>query len=191
MINFSHLEKITNGKNLLYTDDRQINTLCVDSRKATEDEGTLFFAISGERNDGHDYLRSLYKMGVRQFVVERSLEDLESFAGANILLVSSSIQALQSIAAFHRSQFSIPVDGDHRKQRQNNRQGMVISDLVKRQICCEKPRKLQFTDRRTVVCVADACTSSIGNLRGGNFPTRRDEKSRKNHSGQPLEFLQT
>jgi Alr-MurF fusion protein len=111
MINFSHLEKITNGKNLLYTDDRQINTLCVDSRKATQDEGTLFFAISGERNDGHDYLRSLFKMGVRQFVVEHSLEDLESFAGANIVLVSSSIQALQLIAAFHRSQFSIPVVG--------------------------------------------------------------------------------
>jgi alanine racemase len=111
MINFSQLEKITNGTNLLYSDDRQINTLCVDSRKATEDKGTLFFAIKGERNDGHDYLRSLYKMGVRQFVVERSSKDLESFAGANILFVSSSIQALQSIVAFHRSQFSIPVIG--------------------------------------------------------------------------------
>ncbi|HEY5917701.1 MAG TPA: Mur ligase domain-containing protein, partial [Chryseolinea sp.] len=96
MINFSHLEKITDGRNLLYTDDLQIVTLCVDSRKAAPDEGTLFFAIKGERNDGHDYLRSLYKMGVRQFVVEASLEDQEFFAGANIIHVSSSIQALQS-----------------------------------------------------------------------------------------------
>ncbi|HMG94554.1 MAG TPA: bifunctional UDP-N-acetylmuramoyl-tripeptide:D-alanyl-D-alanine ligase/alanine racemase [Chryseolinea sp.] len=111
MINFSQLEKITNGTNLLYADDRQINTLCVDSRKATEDEGTIFFAIKGDRNDGHDYLRSLYKMGVRQFVVEHSSKDLESFAGANILLVNSSIQALQSIVTYHRSQFSIPVIG--------------------------------------------------------------------------------
>src|SRR5688572_8522044 len=111
MINFSHLEKITDGRNLLHTDDLQIVNLCVDSRKATPDEGTLFFAIRGERNDGHDYLHSLYKMGVRQFVVESSLEDLESFAGANIIHVSSSIQALQSIVAFHRSQFSIPVIG--------------------------------------------------------------------------------
>jgi alanine racemase len=111
MINFSHLEKITNGRNLLYSNDLQIVSLCVDSRKATSDEGTLFFAIRGERNDGHDYLHSLYKMGVRQFVIESSLEDPESFAGANIIHVSSSIQALQSIVAFHRSQFSIPVVG--------------------------------------------------------------------------------
>ncbi|HEX6891044.1 MAG TPA: Mur ligase family protein, partial [Chryseolinea sp.] len=111
MLTFSQLEKITNGKNLLYADDQQISTLCVDSRKATDDGGTLFFAIRGERNDGHDYLRSLYKLGVRQFVVERSSKDLESFAGANILVVSSCVQALQSIVAFHRSQFSIPVIG--------------------------------------------------------------------------------
>src|SRR5690348_831748 len=111
MIKFSQLERITSGSNLLYVDDRQINTLCVDSRKATEDEGTLFFAIKGERNDGHDYLRSLYKMGVRQFVVERSPAELASFSGANIILVRSSIEALQSIATFHRNRFSLPVIG--------------------------------------------------------------------------------
>jgi Alr-MurF fusion protein len=111
MIKFSQLEKITNGTNLLYADDRQINTLCVDSRKATEDGGTLFFAIKGDRNDGHDYLRSLHKIGVRQFVVERAPKDLKLFTDSNIILVRSSIEALQSIANFHRSQFLIPVIG--------------------------------------------------------------------------------
>ncbi len=110
MINFSQLEKITDGKNLLYSGDLPIDTLCIDSRKATEIEGTLFIAIRGERNDGHDYLGALYKMGLRQFVVEKSV-DPRSFEGANILLVNSGIDALQAIAGFHRSKFSYPIIG--------------------------------------------------------------------------------
>ena len=110
MINFSQLEKITNGKNLLYSGDRPIETLCVDSRKSAEIEGTLFIAIRGDRNDGHDYLVTLYEMGLRQFVMERPV-DPGTFEGANILLVNSGIEALQSIAAFHRSKFSYPIIG--------------------------------------------------------------------------------
>jgi alanine racemase len=111
MVNFSQLEKITGGKNILYSVDRQFTSLCVDSRKAIDVEGTLFFAIKGERNDGHDYLLSLYNAGVRQFVVERPIGESNVFEGANIILVPSSVQALQSIASFHRSQFSFPIVG--------------------------------------------------------------------------------
>lgn len=111
MIHFSQLEKITGGKNLLQSVERTIDTLCIDSRKATDSEGTLFFAIRGERNDGHDYLSALYELGVRQFVIEQPIEQIKPFAGANILLVASAVQALQSIAAFHRNQFSYPVIG--------------------------------------------------------------------------------
>lgn len=110
MITFSQLEKITGGKSLLYSADRAIESLCIDSRKATGTEGTLFIAIRGERNDGHDYITSLYKMGVRQFLIETPL-DPGLFPDANILRVNSSIEALQAIAAFHRSKFSYPIVG--------------------------------------------------------------------------------
>lgn len=111
MVTFSQLEKITGGKNILYSGELEILSLCVDSRKASEAAGTLFFAIKGERNDGHDYLLSLYKQGVRMFLVEKMIEDVTKFVGANIILVTSSIQGLQSIATFHRANFSIPVVG--------------------------------------------------------------------------------
>jgi alanine racemase len=135
MIKFSQLEKITGGTNLLFADDREISTLCVDSRKVTEDGETLFFAIKGDRNDGHDYFRSLYKMGVRQFVVERSPTDLTLFAGANIILVRSSIEALQAIANLSSKSIFNSRDRDHRKQWKNNRKGMVISDSVYGPVC--------------------------------------------------------
>jgi len=111
MINFSQLENITGGTLLLLSKDSLINSICIDSRKATDLDSTIFFAIAGERHDGHEYLESLYRSGLRQFVVERTMGDLRRFEGANILLVSSSVGALQALASFHRRLFSIPVIG--------------------------------------------------------------------------------
>jgi alanine racemase len=111
MIHFSQLPNIAGGKILLYSEDRSIRSLIIDSRKTTTIPDTLFFAIAGERHDGHRYIRELYTKGVRQFIVEHGIENLEQLQGANVLQVESSIEALQSIAAFHRSQFSIPVIG--------------------------------------------------------------------------------
>ena len=111
MIHFSQLPNIAGGKILLYAEDRSIRSLIIDSRKTTTIPDTLFFAIAGERHDGHRYIRELYTKGVRQFIVEHGIENLEQLQGANVLQVESSVEALQSIAAFHRSQFSIPVIG--------------------------------------------------------------------------------
>lgn len=111
MIHFSQLPNIAGGKILLYSEDRSIRSLIIDSRKTTTIPDTLFFAIAGERHDGHRYIRELYTKGVRQFIVEHGIENLEQLQGANVLQVESSVEALQSIAAFHRSQFSIPVIG--------------------------------------------------------------------------------
>ncbi len=110
MIYFSHLEEITGGKNLQRHVDGPIESIFIDSRKASAGPGTLFFAIKGERHDGHTFLVDLYRAGLRQFVVEHTLQ-LADFPEANILIVSSAIEALQKIAAFHRKQFSYPVIG--------------------------------------------------------------------------------
>ena len=111
VIHFSALEKITGGSNLMLSNDDFITSLCIDSRKATDAQGTLFFAIKGERNDGHTYVHALYALGVRQFVVERPIADLDFLRGANVIVVESSVEALQKLAAFHRRQFSLPVIG--------------------------------------------------------------------------------
>src|SRR6187402_1674676 len=111
MMYFKQLEEITNGKIISATGNSIIKTLSIDSRKASADEGTLFFAIKGDRHDGHAYLEELYKKGIRLFVVEHAIEKISSFKDASILQVNSSVDALQKIAAFHRSQFTIPVIG--------------------------------------------------------------------------------
>lgn len=111
MILFSNLEVITGGKNLRLTKEEGIVALHTDSRKAIGTDGAVFFAIRGIHHDGHRYLHALYDKGVRQFIVEHESDELNSLKEANILLVDSSIHALQTMVSYHRSQISIPVIG--------------------------------------------------------------------------------
>ncbi len=110
MIQFSDLAGITGGKLLQLASNRPVVHLLTDSRRAIPEEGSIFFAIRGERHDGHDYIRGLYEKGVRQFVAERAFH-LSNYPSANFLLVNSSVRALQLLAAHHRKQFSLPVVG--------------------------------------------------------------------------------
>jgi alanine racemase len=111
MIYFSQLAEITGGKNLQFHSDHVVGSISIDSRKTSSDPSTLFFAIKGERHDGHRYLENLYSEGVRQFVIEQAPSKLTDFPEANVLLVPSTVPALQKIAAFHRNTFSYPVIG--------------------------------------------------------------------------------
>ena len=110
MVRFSDLESITGGKMLRLSNDREISTLGIDSRKALPVEGTLFFAIAGERHDGHQFLAELYHSGIRHFVIEKQIS-LTPYPEGNFFLAPSSLSCLQSLAAYHRRQFSIPVLG--------------------------------------------------------------------------------
>jgi len=111
MISFAQLEKITGGKNLSLHANDPIKTLAIDSRKITGLQDVLFLAIEGDRHDGHQYIHELYRKGIRQFVVEHPVNNVQELEKANIIQVNSSVEALQKIAAHHRLEFSIPVIG--------------------------------------------------------------------------------
>jgi alanine racemase len=111
MILFSQLSSLFQGSVLRQHEDREIISLALDSRKVIAKPTTLFFAIRGERHDGHAYLKELYHQGVRQFVVEQAIADSEAFAEANIIQVPDSVDALQKLAAGHRAHFQFPVIG--------------------------------------------------------------------------------
>ena len=110
MILFSSLASICQGKILQQFKDREIRDLIIDSRKILLSEQALFFAISGERHDGHQYISDLYSAGIRQFVVEKPVS-VSLYPEANFIQAVSSRSALQAIVTTHRSNFSIPVIG--------------------------------------------------------------------------------
>ncbi len=108
MILFSVLPDICKGTLLQLATDRRVEDLLIDSRKILVSGQAVFFAIAGDRHNGHDYLLPLYKVGIRQFVVERAV-DITSLPEANVMKVASSVAALQALAHFHRTNFQIPV----------------------------------------------------------------------------------
>ena len=88
---------------------REIDWLLTDSRSLCYPESTLIFAIKTDRGNGHHYIADLYQRGVRAFVVSEKAEGY--FPDADFLLVPDTLQALQTLAAYHRSRFDIPVIG--------------------------------------------------------------------------------
>ena len=91
-------------------EDGVIQHLLIDSRQLVSADDTLFFALTSNRNDGHKYIEELYHQGVRAFVVSQE-PDLGRFPDAAFLVVNDTLKALQQLAAYHRSQFDIPVVG--------------------------------------------------------------------------------
>ena len=104
------ITKILNGCYTGNDENSIISRLLTDSRSLSFPEETLFFAISTKHGDGHKYIENLHKRGVRNFVVEKQ-EVAATLPDANFIVVGNSVAALQRLAAYHRSQFGIPVIG--------------------------------------------------------------------------------
>ena len=77
----------------------------VDSRLVAN--GNLFFAIPGERVDGHRFVNQTLENGAAAAVVEHDIEDCIG----PVIKVGNTQKALMDIAAFYRDGFDIPVIG--------------------------------------------------------------------------------
>jgi alanine racemase len=100
---------IVKGKLIASYSDAEIDELVMDSRKTVVPGSSLFFALKGARRDGHTFITEAYRKGIRNFVVSENVAyDLPE---ANIILVRDVLDALQCLAAHHRSTFHIPVIG--------------------------------------------------------------------------------
>lgn len=90
--------------------------LLTDSRFLSDSDKSIFFAIKGERHDGHQFIPDLYQAGLREFVVEEDVitPDLRDFLQRPDLTaypVVSSTAALQAMAAHKREKYTYPVVG--------------------------------------------------------------------------------
>ena len=93
-------------------EDAIVSQLLTDSRSLTQPGETIFFALRTDADDGHNYIPDLFGKGVRNFVVASDYFPLPECSGANYLAVESPLEALQTLATFHRRRFrELPVIG--------------------------------------------------------------------------------
>lgn len=82
------------------------NAVSTDTRKLKA--GDLFFALAGERFDAHDYLGEAAARGAAGLVVAR---EGALPPGTPVILVRSTLAALQALARYNREKCGVPVIG--------------------------------------------------------------------------------
>ncbi|HEX5153998.1 MAG TPA: bifunctional UDP-N-acetylmuramoyl-tripeptide:D-alanyl-D-alanine ligase/alanine racemase [Parafilimonas sp.] len=108
MYEIGHIASILSAESRLVNKHAAIEQLLTDSRRLIFPETTLFFAIATQRRNAAIFISELYERGVRNFVVHKDF-DTTAFTTANFIFTDDMLAALQSLAAFHRMQFSYPV----------------------------------------------------------------------------------
>jgi alanine racemase len=103
------IKNIIKGKFSQKEGNTFIAHVCIDTRQITQPTHSLFFCLIA-RNNGHQYIETAYKKGIRCFIVSQEI-NTDKFSDATFILVENTTVALQQLAKFHREQFSIPVVG--------------------------------------------------------------------------------
>lgn len=78
-----------------------------DSRHV--DAGQLFFALRGERFDGHAFVRAVIAQGAAASVIDQQGAEALKDAGAPLIVVEDTRLALGALAGAWRAKFSVPV----------------------------------------------------------------------------------
>ena len=110
LYSIQHIAEILDAKASLQNSDAIVEHLVTDSRRISFPSTSLFFALQTERRDGLFFIKEVHERGVRNFIVKTGY-DAHELPDANFIFVDNTLQALQKIAAYHRSQFSYPVIG--------------------------------------------------------------------------------
>jgi len=83
-----------------------VKNVCTDSRQAQA--GDLFFAIKGERFDGHDFLNEVAAKDVAAVVVEKEKISVQ-LPECAVLVVDNARMAFGKFAAAYRIDFTLPI----------------------------------------------------------------------------------
>jgi Alr-MurF fusion protein len=102
--NSADIASITRGT-LTGPPDLRVSELVTDSRQVSFAEHAAFIAIRGANHDGHQFIDTLYRKGVKVFIVEKLPEDIGFYPDAGFILTANAIEALQLLAAAKRRTF--------------------------------------------------------------------------------------
>jgi UDP-N-acetylmuramoyl-tripeptide--D-alanyl-D-alanine ligase len=100
-IGFEYLQSFNYGS--------RVSGVSTDSR--TLKKGDAFFALKGDKFDGHKFLKQVFENGASLAVVEETWfrKNREMFKDNPILVVNDTTKALGAFAKNYRSKFDIPV----------------------------------------------------------------------------------
>jgi len=87
-------------------EETRVRRICTDSRFVQP--GDLFFALNGERFDGHDFIDDAVRKGAVAVLVERGRAPAD-IARCAVLAVEDTRKALGRLSAEYRKDFALPI----------------------------------------------------------------------------------
>ncbi len=102
----SQIAQLCSGR--LYGADLAVGSVITDSRTISIAQDSVFVAMQGVNHDAHNYIGDMVERGVKAFITEREVEIAE---GCSVVVVTNALVALQTMAAYRRSQFKGEVVG--------------------------------------------------------------------------------
>jgi UDP-N-acetylmuramoyl-tripeptide--D-alanyl-D-alanine ligase len=117
------------GEQMSGLPETRVQRVCTDSRRVKA--GDLFFALRGDRFDGHDFLRAVAEQGAAAVVVERGRVPA-NWNGCAMIAVEDTRRALGRLAADYRRGFVLPVVAVGGSNGKTTTKDLVASVLKKR-----------------------------------------------------------
>jgi UDP-N-acetylmuramoyl-tripeptide--D-alanyl-D-alanine ligase len=111
----AYLAEVLGGEVVAGPSDAVLRGVEIDSRRI--EPGMAFFALAGERTDGHDHVGEAISAGARTVVVTRFDESVAGQMGgpeaaaAAVVRVADVGESLRALAAHHRATLRCPVVG--------------------------------------------------------------------------------
>lgn len=184
------------------TGNGTIGSVVIDSRQAEKE--TLFVAIKGERQDGHDFAEAAARQGCRAFLLSR--EDVirklaDTCPDAEIIAVEDTVKGLQELSRWYLSQFhpiKVAVTGSTGKTSTKEMTAAVLSrkyKTVKNEGNLNNELGLPLTifkvDETTEAAVFEMGMSSFGEIHLLADIVRPDVAVITNVGTSHIEFLKT
>ena len=98
---FSRIFKSALGISL----DVEFKGVTTDSREVQK--GDLYIAISGERVNGHSFLKEVFDNGAIAALVSKSFDQIDGYQ----ILVEDTVSAIGKVSTLWREQFNFPING--------------------------------------------------------------------------------
>ncbi len=108
-LTISELVLATKGRLISGNENDRINDVIIDSRSANKEN--IFVAIVGESLDGHEFIKSAYENGCRNFIKNESSSIKLDSSDINLIEVKDTEIAMGDIGKYYKSKFNIPYIG--------------------------------------------------------------------------------
>lgn len=138
MYSLKQIAEIT-GSEFIGRANYAVKNFLSDSRSFI-DADTLFVALKTSKNNGHNYIPDLIARGVTCFLVEKGEINFDKYKEASFIVSENPLKALQTLAEYHRKQFSIPVIGIAGSNGKTIVKEWLYQLLKDKYIICRSPR---------------------------------------------------